>query len=311
VSIIERVAQLLEPLAQPDSSALGRAPKGPELDLIERSMASVLVMPPAAASQAAGRTAGPAATEAASRAPRIARSVTLDRARLRERGLIAPGGERSATAESFRRIKRRILANAVNSKANPPANLILVTSALAGEGKSFCTINLALSIALEVDHSVLLIDADVRKPSMPDLLGLKAGKGLMDLLVDRRLDMSEVLYRTDIGKLTLLPAGTFQANATELLASAATQELLAEMAARYRDRIVILDSPPLLLASETAVLASAVGQVIVVVESGKTTESALKEALGLIDSRRLTGLILNKSTSPGLGSYYGGYGTGA
>jgi exopolysaccharide/PEP-CTERM locus tyrosine autokinase len=310
VSIIERVAQLLEPLAQANSSAPARAARSAELDLIERSIAGVLVMPPAAASQAEGRIPG-AAPEAANKGIRSSRAVTLDRARLRQRGLIAPGGERTATAESFRRIKRRILTNAVNSKANPPANLVLVTSALPGEGKSFCAINLALSIALEVDHSVLLIDADVRKPSMPDLLGLKAEKGLMDLLVDRRIDMSEVLYRTDIGKLTLLPAGTSQANATELLASAATRELLLEIAARYRDRIVILDSPPLLLASETAVLANQVGQLVVVVESGKTTESAVKEALALIDSSRLTGLVLNKSTSPGSGSYYGGYGAGA
>jgi exopolysaccharide/PEP-CTERM locus tyrosine autokinase len=240
-----------------------------------------------------------------------ARTVSIDLARLRRHGMVAPGGERTATAESFRRIKRQVLANAVNPKANAPANLVLVTSALAGEGKTFCAINLAISIALEVDHSVLLVDADVRKPSIPQVLGLKAGKGLMDLLVDRRIDMAEVLYRTDIGKLTLLPAGTVQENATELLASGATRELLREMAARYRDRIIIFDSPPLLVASETGVLASQMGQVVVVVESGKTTESALKEALGRIDSSHLTGLVLNKGAAPGLGSYYGGYGSGA
>jgi exopolysaccharide/PEP-CTERM locus tyrosine autokinase len=225
--------------------------------------------------------------------------------------MIAPGGERTATAESFRRIKRRILTNALNSKANMPANLVLVTSALAGEGKTFCSINLAISIALEVDHAVLLVDADVRKPSIPEVFGLRAEKGLMDLLVDRRIDMAEVLYRTDIGKLTLLPAGTAQERATELLASGATRELLSEMAARYRDRIIIFDSPPLLAASEAGVLASQMGQVVVVVESGRTTESALKGALSRIDSSHLTGLVLNKGAGPGLGNYYGGYGSGA
>jgi receptor protein-tyrosine kinase len=225
--------------------------------------------------------------------------------------MVAPGGERTATAESFRRLKRRILASALNPKPDVPANLVMITSALPGEGKTFCSINLAISIALEVDHSVLLVDADVRKPSIPEVLGVAGGKGLLDLLGERRINLAEVLCRTNIGKLTLLPGGTPQERATELLASATTRELLAEMAARYRDRIIIFDSPPLLAASETSVLASQMGQVVMVVESGKTTESALKAALGQIDSNRLTGLVLNKATGPALQSYYGGYGSGA
>jgi exopolysaccharide/PEP-CTERM locus tyrosine autokinase len=312
MSLIERVAQLLEPVApsKPRPSVPGKAPRSAELDLIERAIASELGMPSTAVSHATERAPGPIPAQAANKPAPTARKVTVDLGRLREQGLIAPGGERSATAESFRRIKRRILTNALNSKANLPANLVLVTSALAGEGKTFCAINLAISIALEVDYSVLLVDADVRKPSIPEVLGLRAEKGLMDLLVDRQIDMAEVLYRTDIGKLTLLAAGRPQEHATELLASAATRELLREMAARYRDRIIIFDSPPLLAASETGVLASQMGQVVVVVESGKTTESAIKEALAHIDSSRLTGLVLNKSTGPGLGSYYGSYGNG-
>jgi exopolysaccharide/PEP-CTERM locus tyrosine autokinase len=298
MSIIERFAQLLEPVAQskPEPFAPGKAPRSPDTDLIERAI-----------SKSNERSRSPEANKAT----RSARTVAVDLGRLRQRGMIVPGGERTATGESFRRIKRRILTNALNSKADVPANLVLVTSALAGEGKTFCAINLAISIALEVDHSVLLVDADVRKPSIPEVLGLRAEKGLMDLLVDRRMDMAEVLYRTDIGKLTLLPAGTAQPHANELLASGAMRELLTEMAARYRDRIIIFDSPPLLAASEASVLASQMGQVVMVVESGKTTESALKEALGRIDSSHLTGLVLNKSAGPGLGSYYGGYGGGA
>jgi receptor protein-tyrosine kinase len=133
----------------------------------------------------------------------------------------------------------------------------------------------------------------------------------MDLLVDPKIDMAQVLYRTNIGKLTLLPAGTVQRHATELLASGAMRELLTEMAARYRDRIIIFDSPPLLQASEAGVLAGQMGQVVMVVESGRTTESALKEALGHVDSSHLTGLVLNKGTASGVGGYYGGYGNGA
>jgi exopolysaccharide/PEP-CTERM locus tyrosine autokinase len=313
MSIIERVAQLLEPVGQskPRPSAPVKGSTSPELDLIERAIASELPTPPAAAIQAAERTLRPTPAQPANKARRSARTVAVDLGRLRQQGMIVPGAVRTATAESFRRIKRQVLTNAVNPKASAPANLVLVTSALPGEGKTFCAINLAISIALEVDHSVLLVDADVRKPSIPKVLGFRAEKGLMDLLVDRRTEMAEVLSKTDIGKLTLLPAGTAPEHATELLASGATRELLREMAARYRDRIIIFDSPPLLSGSEASVLASQMGQTVVVVESGKTTEAALKEALGHIDLSRLSGLVLNKGSGPGLGSYYGSYGNGA
>jgi exopolysaccharide/PEP-CTERM locus tyrosine autokinase len=237
------------------------------------------------------------------------RMLQVDRGRLRRQSMITPDGERTAIAESFRRVKRQILAN-VTSAANgaPPANLVMVTSALAGEGKTFCAINLAISIALEVDRSVLLVDADVAKPSVPKALGLETDKGLMEVLLDRRLDLAEVLWKTDIGSLTLLPVGKAHKHATELLASDAMRGLLREMAARYHDRIVIFDSPPLLAASEAGVLASQMGQILVVVESGKTSEAALKDALGRVDSSKVAGLLLNKGESPGLGYGYGGYG---
>jgi receptor protein-tyrosine kinase len=226
--------------------------------------------------------------------------------------MITPDGERTPIAESFRRIKRQILANVANpGKTGPaPANLVLVTSALKGEGKTYCAINLAISIALEMDRTVLLVDADVAKPSVPQALGLEAEKGLMDVLLDRRMDLAEVLLKIDIGKLTLMPAGTAHKHATELLASDAMHGLLHEMAERYHDRVIIFDSPPLLAASEAGVLASQVGQIVVVVEAGKTSEGALKDALGRIDSSRITGLLLNKGGMPDLayGYGYGGYG---
>jgi exopolysaccharide/PEP-CTERM locus tyrosine autokinase len=222
--------------------------------------------------------------------------------------MITPDGERTPNAESFRRIKRQILANVAKSKAGAPANLVLVTSALAGEGKTFCAINLAISIALEMDRTVLLVDADVAKPSVPQALGLKAEQGLLNVLLDRRINLAEVLWNTDIGKLTLLPAGTAHQHATELLASDAMRVLLQEMAERYHDRIIIFDSPPLLGASEAGVLASQMGQIVMVVEAGKTSEAALKAALGRIESSNVTGLLLNKGEGPGRGYDYGGYG---
>jgi protein-tyrosine kinase len=323
MSIIERVAQLLEPIAQGQGrpSVSYQTQRDGNVALIERAMeeerersTSPIIDHAAASSGASAAIERIAATSSAvsgDGTARIARTVDIDIAMLRQKGIVTPGGERTQAAESFRRIKRRVLTNAANPKGNAPANLVLVTSALPGEGKTFCAINLAISIALEVDHSVMLVDADVRKPSIPDVLGFTADKGLMDVLVDGRIDFAEVLCRTKIGRLTILPAGTAHKQATELLASGAMRELLAEMATRYRDRIIIFDSPPLLLASEAGVLASQMGQVVVVVESGKTTESAVKEALGHIDSNHLTGLVLNKTAAPGLGSYHGAYGHGA
>ena len=318
MSIIERVAELLGPIARPNlkSSAPGEEGGIPALNLIERAASesnerSEFPVPGefagqpevgrfAVESKANSRPARPTST--------TTRTFRIDRDKLRRQSMITPDGERAPITESFRRIKRQILVNVANPKAGAPTNLVLVTSALAGEGKTFCAINLAISIALEMDYSVLLVDADVAKPSIPEALGLEVEKGLMDLLLDRRIDLVEVLCKTDIGKLTLLPGGTAHQHATELLASGAMHELLREMAERYHDRIIIFDSPPLLAASEAGVLASQVGQIVMVVEAGKTTEAALKNALGRIDSSKVAGLLLNKGEGPGLEYLYGGYG---
>ena len=296
MSIIERVAELLGPVPQTHqkSSTAGERAGNLEPDLIERAAGDISRRQ---AARAAGRTA---------------RSLRVDRERLRRQSMITPDGERTAIAESFRRIKRHILANLAGPRTGtPPANLVLVTSALAGEGKTFCAINLAISIALEMDRTVLLVDADVANPSVPQALGLEVGKGLMDVLLDRRIDLAEVLLKIDVGKLTLMPAGTAHKHATELLSSAAMHGLLHEMAERYHDRIIIFDSPPLLSASEAGVLATQMGQIVVVVEAGKTSQAALKDALSRIEASNVAGLLLNKGEGPGLGLHYGGYGYGA
>jgi exopolysaccharide/PEP-CTERM locus tyrosine autokinase len=301
VSIIERVAEFLGPIARPDPKPSSTSEAGgvPGLDWVERAVRA-----------GTERSSFP---EARSARPdsRTTRTLRVDLDRLRTQSIITPDGERTPTAECFRRIKRQILMNAANPKPGAPANLVLVTSALPGEGKTFCAINLAISIALEMDRTVLLVDADVAKPCVPQALGLKAEKGLMDVLLDPRIDLAEVLCKTDIDKLTLLPAGTAHKQATELLASDAMRALLQEMAQRHRDRIVIFDSPPLLVASEAGVLASRMGQIVLVVEAGKTSEAALKDALGHIESSNVAGLLLNKGEGPGLGYYFGGHGYGA
>jgi protein-tyrosine kinase len=176
-----------------------------------------------------------------------------------------------------------------------PANLIMITSSLPGEGKTYCAINLAMSIAMELDHTVLLVDADVARPSILPTLGLPPHRGLMDILLDDKLDMADVMLRTNVDTLSILPAGTRTPRATELLASSTMSSLLTEIATRYSDRIVIFDSPPLLLTSEARVLAEHMGQIVMVVEAQTTTQHAVKEALHQLEGYPNVNLIYNKT----------------
>jgi protein-tyrosine kinase len=185
----------------------------------------------------------------------------------------------------------------------------MVTSAVAGEGKSFTALNLAMSMAMELDKTVLLVDADVAHPELLDILGLPPSKGMMDVLTDSKLDLSSVILRTNVEKLSVLPAGAPHLRATELLASDAMTHLVNEMAARYPDRIIVFDSPPLLLTTESPVLATHMGQIVVVVEAERTAESRLMLALSRIETCPIVMTLLNKARAPDLGLYYGyGYG---
>jgi len=190
--------------------------------------------------------------------------------------------------------------------------MIMVTSALAGEGKTFTAVNLAMSLATELDNTVLLVDADVANPTLPTVLEFGSSKGLLDVLTDRAIGLPEVLLRTNVPKLSILPAGTPHRRATELLASEAMERLIAEIANRYADRIVVFDAPPLLPTTESRVLATHMGQIVVVVEAGRTTHGALKQALATIESCPIVMTMLNKATRSEVGSYYGyrGYGYG-
>ena len=199
------------------------------------------------------------------------RRIELRLDELAASGIVTPNAPRSHMADQYRVIKRPLIKNAMGKGASviPNGNLIMVTSALPGEGKSFTAINLALSIAMELDNTVMLVDADVARPSVMSVLGLETGPGLMDLVLDESIELSSVLLKTNIDKLTILPSGTPHARATELLASDAMIRLLDDMAKRYPDRIIVFDSPPLLLTTEARVLASHMGQIVVVVRAGQ------------------------------------------
>jgi protein-tyrosine kinase len=306
MSIIERVAELLAPIKQPDPepAAPVEEPGISELDLVERAVSE--------SQQRSEVPAGRALKLGVARSPSVAsmptRTVRIDRERLRRQSMITPDDKRTPISENFRHIKRRLLLNLSDPKPGGRANLVMVTSTQPGEGKSFCAINLAISMALEMDHTVLLVDGDVARPSIARALGVEVGKGLMDVLNDRRIKLADVVCNTDIEKLMLLPAGTPDPHATEVLASGAMSILVQEMSVRDRNRVIIFDSPPLMAASEAAVLASQMGQVVIVVEAGKTTEAALKNALGRIESSNIVGLVLNKGERPSLWYDYAGYG---
>lgn len=239
------------------------------------------------------------------------RMLNLDFKRLGARGFLTNADERGKLAEEYRMIKRPLLANAFGPNPVAKGNLIMVSSALPGEGKSFSAINLAISIAMELDRTVLLVDADVAKPSLPKYLGFQAEHGLLDVLRDDSRDLSSVILRTNIEKLSVLPAGKTYARATELLASDAMDRLIADVANRYSDRLVLFDSPPILATSEANVLASHMGQIVMVVEAEKTPKSALREALSRLEGTcDVVSIILNKSATPATGDYYGYYGYG-
>lgn len=240
----------------------------------------------------------------------VSKQVELNLAKLSEQGIITPDTARSKTAEEFRAIKRTLL-DRINIQGGPSgrrSNLIMVTSCFAGEGKTFCAINLAMSIAMELDHTVLLVDADVARPATLTTLELPPSAGLMDVLLERDVHVPDVMLRTNVSTLSLLPAGVSHRNSTELLASKNMSDLLDEIASRYSDRVVIFDSPPLLLTSEARVLASQMGQIVVVVEAETTTQKALKNALGQIQACPNVNLVYNKAKGFGGGNKYGYYG---
>ena len=224
-------------------------------------------------------------------------SVAIDLDRLERAGMIVPDGRRTQISEEFRVIKRKLLQNAKQGSSGPSGNnnLILVTSAFPDEGKTFSSINLALSLSLELDHSVLLVDADVAQAGRSDFLGLRPGKGLMDLLLDKELSLEQTIIRTNVERLNVLLAGQSHHQANELLASESMGRLLDQLTAQAPGLIVILDGPPLLVTTEAGTLAHRAGQVVLVVAADETPQTALKAAMAHLEGCRVFGL-LNKST---------------
>ena len=212
----------------------------------------------------------------------------------------------SVVSEEYRKLKSVVAAFARQAEFK---NVIMVTSSVSSEGKSITSLNLAISLAQEFDHTVLLIDADLRKPSLQEYLGMKPGKGLSEYL-SGEVELSELLIKSGIGRLTLLPAGTPVRNPVELFSSQKLRDLLVEIKHRYHDRFIIIDTPPLLPFAEARSLGALVDGVLFVIREGVVTPANLQEAMKTIDSRKLIGTVFNEATQSSLNGHYHYYGYG-
>ncbi len=231
--------------------------------------------------------------------------ITIDPQALRRAGYLPDEGLERRFADHYRQIKRPLIEKALTGPAD--MRVILVSSALPGDGKTFTSINLTLSIARERDVSVLLVDADAPRGHVSEVFGLRGTRGLIDALSDESLDVESLIVDTDVPGFEILPAGRYVENATELLASARMEQIAARLSARNARRIVILDSAPLLVSSEARVLLRIPGQVLLVVRAGKTPRQAIVDAAAYVEKKRLQGVVLNQAPFRTAGGYYYGY----
>jgi Mrp family chromosome partitioning ATPase len=297
-------AQLAEPANRRPASAARPGHEAP---------AEPVAIEPVAIEPQTVRTPAPAVPNSAERITFTGPKQDIDRARLKVQNLLVADGSVTALVEEFRIIKRHVLLaarDALAAGAGPSAQRVLVCSPLPGEGKTFCATNLALSVAVEKDIEVVLVDADFAKPSIPELLGLSgSGAGLMDAFADASIRIEDCVIPTDVPNFYVLPAGNRTASDSEYLAAGRTSEVLDRLTRGAPRRLVIFDSPPALAASPAAELASHVGQALVVCRADHTGQSALEDALSLLSGCPDIKLLLNSANfSPSgrrFGAYYG------
>jgi receptor protein-tyrosine kinase len=320
MSLIEQAAKRLEELrrAGAETREASEPPAGHSDDapVAERIPTPEAVMRGLAAAQGTGRELTSRGHKLGAASP--AKPVTSDREqvrveidleRLKARGFVTPDAPKSQIADEFRVIKRPIIRNArrVPGQTIRNGNLIMVTSALPREGKTFTAVNLALSMAMEIDTTVLLVDGDVAHPELPNILGTPHSPGLLELLTHDDLKVGDAIVHTNIDNLSVLPAGAHHRRATELLASEQMATVLRELASSYSDRIVIFDSPPLLPTTEARTLAAHMGQIVMVVAADSTRQHAVNLALETIEDCEIVLMMLNKADKTDVGTYYGYY----
>jgi protein-tyrosine kinase len=238
------------------------------------------------------------------------KTVRLDFRALRQNGCITPDNMTSSISNEFRGIKRKLLQKVRDPQTRAAvSNLIMVTSSLPGEGKTFSSINLALSLAAERGLQVLLIDADVIRPSVGNMFVAPPNEGLTDLLTGKVGHVSDVLHRcADIPNLAVIFAGNPSANTPELISSGKMANLCRELSARYPDRVIVLDTPPVLASTEPAILASYVHHLLMVVAADQTDRHQLRKSLETVASCQSVSLLFNKAPSWNEAEYIAYYG---
>jgi len=314
MSIVERAlkkAQAKKPKTEADNEPQASAPPAsqPRPEHVARESARTVLPGASAEEPAVARETSAALRSSGGR-------VEIDVKDLRAQGRLAPENLAHQTEEEFRRIKWPVLNTITGREGAETAsnNVVLVTSAIPGEGKTFNALNLALSMAREPDLSVLLVDGDVAQPALTASLGLSMKAGLTDLISDPGLDAPSVVYETSVPKLYVVPAGSRRDNSPELLASSRMESILADFSRRASPGVVIFDSPPILATNEAQVLSRYAGQIVMVVLADATEQRVVTEALSLIDRTKPVNAVLNR-VEPSLVSryyshYYYGYGRG-
>ncbi|GAA0856907.1 XrtA-associated tyrosine autokinase [Aliiglaciecola litoralis] len=302
---VEAAAQSKQPATDAPLTASVRAEETPEVPTQENPLPVENAVPPVM-----GQPMPPTSSAAISSANSKKKFISLSN--VQKEGFVSNIG-RHTINEEYRAIKRKVLSNAFGplAKTLNNANIVMVSSPNPNEGKTFTAINLALSIALEQDKTVLLVDADVLRPSVMKTLDQPFESGLMEYLLGEIDDLSEVIHHTNLETLKIIPAGKSHHLSTELLASEKMLESVSEFAHRYPDRVVIIDSPPLLGINETAILANLAGQAVVVVQEGKTSLNRLSQAVDHLNPDMAKGFVINKAKasskdSPGYYGYYYG-----
>lgn len=239
---------------------------------------------------------------------KAANRLAIDVNALRAGGYLPEASKDRQFADHYRRIKRPLIEKALSGdNAGGEPRIIIVASAVPGDGKTFTSINLALNMALERDISILLIDSDVSKHHITDIFGLRQRKGLLDALTDESLDPEGLVVPTSSRGFSILPSGTRVEGTAELVSSNRMRDIVTILCARNPRRILLLDSPPLLITNEGRALVKIAGQVVLVVRAGETPRHAVEAAIGMFDEKQAGGLILNQ-VKLGLTEGYYGYG---
>ena len=269
----------------------------------EGAKPAALAMP---VSAVAATTALATPTRPRTARPVPARRLTIDMERLRSRGMIPSADAQRRHAQQIRSIKNYLLL-AARVADTERDRVIMITSALSGDGKTFNAVSIALSLAAEKDFHVVLVDGDVPKPNLGELFGIEDAAGILDAAREPALDPEQLVIGTNLLGLDLLPAGRGGADSAEILSSGRMREVIGQLSS-VQNRIVLLDSPPLLQTSEAAVLAQHAGQVLLVVREALTPERAVLDALAMLGDRKGVALVLNGASESRLEEYYYGYG---